>query len=53
MAVLCSFEVEGVAIFVDNSQEAQVIQPSVFAFFVFELFTKPLLRLASRLWYYY
>ena len=29
----CSFEVEGVVIFVDNSQEAQLIQPPVVAFF--------------------
>ena len=29
----CSFEVEGVAIFVDNSQGEQLIQPSVVAFF--------------------
>ena len=53
-AFYCSFEVEGVAIFVDNSQGEQLIQPSVVAFFrAFKLFTMPLLRLASRLRYYY
>ena len=33
MAVLLQFEVKGVAIFINNSQGEQLIQPSVVAFF--------------------